>query len=414
VNDVDVAIVGGGIGGASLGGFLARAGLQVLILERDTAFEDRVRGEWMAPWGVVELQRLGIYERFIAAGGHHLARHISYDELVPVEVAASRPLPVCELVPGVPGPLCLEHVVMQNEALAQAVASGVRLHRGVSDVTVTAGDHPSVAFGDGGTATIVAARLIVGADGRTSTVRRQLGIALEEAPIDHLIAGLLIDGADGWPDDLQAGGKVGDLHYLIFPQGRGQVRLYVDFAATDRGRFTGSGGAERLLAAFADMPCVPHSAAIGGARPAGPCRAYPSQDAWIDEPYVEGAVLIGDAAGYNDPIIGQGLSITLRDARMVGEILTGSRDWSAAAFALYAAERRERLRRLRASAEFATSLNARFEPEDLERRARATERITADASLLMPLIAVYVGPEAVDGAYFTRDFHEQVFGAGEA
>jgi flavin-dependent dehydrogenase len=49
MSDVDVAIVGGRIGGASLGGFLARAGLRVLLLERDTEFVDRVRGEWMAP-----------------------------------------------------------------------------------------------------------------------------------------------------------------------------------------------------------------------------------------------------------------------------------------------------------------------------------------------------------------------------
>ena len=413
MSDVDVAIVGGGIGGSALGGFLARAGLGVLIVERETAFSDRVRGEWMAPWGVVELRRLGLYERFTAAGGHHLSRHIGYDELVPASEASSRPLPIAELVPGIPGPLCLEHVVMQNEALAQATESGAQLRRGVTDVRVTAGPQPSVAFVEGGARATVTARLVVGADGRTSTVRRQLGLMLEEAPIDHLIAGLLIEGAEGWPEDLQAGGKVGDIHYLVFPQGRGQVRLYADFAAHDRGRFAGSGGAERMLAAFA-TPCVPNSEVIASARPAGPCRTYPSQDAWIDQPYCEGAVLIGDAAGYNDPIIGQGLSITLRDARIVGEILIGSDAWSAGCFEPYAVERRERLRRLRASAVFATSLNARFEPRDLERRKRAIGRIAADPALLMPLVAIYIGPEVVDAAFFTDACHERVFAADAA
>jgi 2-polyprenyl-6-methoxyphenol hydroxylase-like FAD-dependent oxidoreductase len=413
VNDVDVAIVGGGIGGSALGGFLARAGLRVLIVERETVFSDRVRGEWMAPWGVAELRRLGLYERFIAAGGHHLSRHIGYDELVPAAEAAANPLPIGELMPGIPGPLCLEHVVMQNEALAQASESGAQVRRGVTGVQVSAGSKPSIAFLDGGAATAVNARLVVGADGRTSSVRRQLGFTLDEAPIDHLIAGLLIDGADGWPQDLQAGGKIGAIHYLVFPQGRGQVRLYADFAGHDRGRFAGSGGAERMLAAFA-TPCVPNSEVIAAARPAGPCRTYPSQDAWIDEPYREGAVLIGDAAGYNDPIIGQGLSITLRDARIVGEILTGDDAWNASSFEPYAAERRERLRRLRASAVFATSLNARFEARDLERRGRAIQRIAADPSLLMPLVAIYIGPEAVDADFFTHAFHERVFEVGDA
>lgn len=41
--DVDVAIVGGGLGGSALSGFLARAGLRVLLLEQLTQFEDRVR-----------------------------------------------------------------------------------------------------------------------------------------------------------------------------------------------------------------------------------------------------------------------------------------------------------------------------------------------------------------------------------
>jgi 2-polyprenyl-6-methoxyphenol hydroxylase-like FAD-dependent oxidoreductase len=406
--DVDVVIVGGGIGGSALGGFLARAGLKVLILERETRFSDRVRGEWIAPWGVTELRRLGLYERFLKAGGHHLSRHIGYDELVPADVAATRALPLAALTPGVPGPLCLEHVVMQNEALAQAAESGAQIRRGVTDVRVRAGRRPQLAFACDGVASNVSARWIVGADGRSSTVRRQLGLALEEAPIDHLIAGLLIDGAEAWPEDLQAAGKVGDINYLVFPQGRGQVRLYADFAARDRGRFAGAGGAERMLAAFA-MPCVPHSEAIAAARPIGPCRAYPSQDTWLDTAVAEGAVLIGDAAGYNDPIIGQGLSIALRDARMVGEALAAGGDWNADRFAGYGTERRERLRRLRLSAEFVTRLNARFEPEDVARRARALARINQDLSLLMPFLAVMVGPETVGAEFFTPDFQERVF-----
>ena len=57
----DVVIVGGGLGGSALGGYLANAGLDVLVLERLTEFSDRVRGEWMAPWGAAELKKLGLY-----------------------------------------------------------------------------------------------------------------------------------------------------------------------------------------------------------------------------------------------------------------------------------------------------------------------------------------------------------------
>ena len=50
MGSVDVVIVGGGVGGSSLGAALAGSGLSVALLERTTSFEDRVRGEWIAPW----------------------------------------------------------------------------------------------------------------------------------------------------------------------------------------------------------------------------------------------------------------------------------------------------------------------------------------------------------------------------
>lgn len=409
---VDVAIVGAGLGGTALGGYLAARGLGVLIVERETAYVDRVRGEWMAPWGVAELKRLGLYDAFRAAGGHHVTRAINYDELTPPAMAEQMARSLGEL-PGVPGPLCMQHVVMQNSALASARDAGADVRRGISDLEIRAGDRPGISFRHDGAAHAVDCRLVVGADGRSSFVRRRLGLSLAEAPLDHLIAGLLIEGAHGWPEDLQALGKVGDLHYLVFPQGGGRVRLYADYAYTREQRFGGEHGARELLAAFA-MDCVPKSEIIAAATPIGPCRSYPSQDAWVDRLHVEGAVLMGDAAGYNDPILGQGLSITLRDARMLGELLAGERDWRRPDFfAPYAAERRERLRRLRFVASFVTTLFARFGPDDVARRAQAFARIAAHPELTAPTRAAFVGPEGLDDAFFTARFYERVFGTRE-
>ena len=66
----DVIIVGGGLAGSTLAARLARAGRRVLVLESETKFKDRVRGENMLPWGVAAARRLGIYERLVQAGGH--------------------------------------------------------------------------------------------------------------------------------------------------------------------------------------------------------------------------------------------------------------------------------------------------------------------------------------------------------
>jgi 2-polyprenyl-6-methoxyphenol hydroxylase-like FAD-dependent oxidoreductase len=83
VTHVDVVIVGGGIGGGALAASLAGAGLDVLVLEKSTLYRDLVRGEWIAPWGVVELKRVGLYDAVCAGGGHHLARHQTFDEEMP-------------------------------------------------------------------------------------------------------------------------------------------------------------------------------------------------------------------------------------------------------------------------------------------------------------------------------------------
>ena len=111
-------------------------------------------------------------------------------------------------------------------------------------------------------------------------------------------------------------------------------------------RRAGPGAA--FLAAYRRFTCIPGAEELfAAARPAGPCAFYPMNDTWTDQPYAPGVVLIGDAAGWNDPIIGQGLSIALRDVRMVSDILGAGPRWSTTVFAPYAAERRERMRRLR-------------------------------------------------------------------
>ena len=67
-----------------------------------------------------------------------------------------------------------------------------------------------------------------------------------------------------------------------------------------------------------------------GIKPAGPLASFEAADSWIDHPYADGVVLVGDAAASNDPSWGQGLSLTLRDVRVLRDCLLDSADWDAA------------------------------------------------------------------------------------
>jgi 2-polyprenyl-6-methoxyphenol hydroxylase-like FAD-dependent oxidoreductase len=405
-HNYDVVVVGGGIGGASLATVMQRAGYSCLVLERTTAFPDRTKGEWIAPWGVVEARRLDLEDVIATARGHVLRRHVFYDETVDPAEAEAASLPL-DLIPGVGGPMTQRHPDACQVLLDAAAAAGARVHRGVEEIDISL-DPPTVTFSAGNVARQTAgARLLVGADGRNSMVRRRLGFVLDKDPAHHVFSGLLVDGADDWPEDVQMAGAEGDVHFLAFPQGRGRVRLYLGLPLEERHRLAGPDGPAEFARAF-HLACVPKSEVLAEASPISPCVTYPNEDAWVDAPVTDGAVLIGDAGGWNDPITGQGLSITLRDVRLVTEILRASSDWSATGLAPYVEERRERLRRLRFAAQIQSALHAEFGEEARSRRRRAAARFAEDPSLSLTLLSGMLGPENVGAECFTEDRRQRI------
>ncbi len=400
----EVVIVGGGIGGSALGAVLARAGIATTILEKSTVHVDHVRGEWIAPWGVAETQRLGLYDLLIAAGGHHLKRHIPYGDDVDIETAEAQTLTFAAFEgAGLKPPLCMRHPYMCEVLNAEAIAGGAEMLRGVSEVEVIPGASPKVRFRHEGAARELTPRLVVGADGRNSIVRGQAGIEQRREPTHHLMAGLLVDQADGWAEDVQIFGTENNVNFLAFPQSPSRVRLYLCYGLDDRRRFAGVDNHERFLEAF-QLSCVPGSEYLANAKPAGPCNSYGNEDTWTDVPYVPGVVLIGDAAGHNDPIIGQGLSITYRDVRIVRDLMLENRDWSIETFRPYAEERRERMRRLRITAWASSILNVEFGARARERRLKVREeraRNNPDFPDLLPV--AFVGPEVLPAETFSDE-----------
>ena len=52
-----------------------------------------------------------------------------------------------------------------------------------------------------------------------------------------------------------------------------------------------------MIAQVASMPCFPEPDWFASARAVSPAASYPMEDTWVEQPYVPGVVLIGDAAG---------------------------------------------------------------------------------------------------------------------
>ncbi len=386
----DVVIVGGGIAGAALAYALAGEDVGVTVLEASTEFPDRVRGESMQAWGVAEARTLGVEDVLLAAGAHIASVWNQYDE----DVSGPMPIPMSIMVPGVEGTLNLRHPDACQALLDAAAFAGATVVRGVSKIDLAQGSPWTVGYENDGDRGELSTPLVVGADGRNSTVRKQIGITLErQEPISY-ISGLLVDGLDGVPDDFDALSSEGENWFLVFHQRDGRARLYSCTGLSGQHRFAGPEGTQKFLDAAAQSS-FPWREQVSSATPAGPCATYPGDDTWTAQPCVEGAVLIGDAAGHNDPIVGQGLSIAMRDARTVRDlVLDGARD--VAGFASYSAERMERMRRLRLIADAIGVIQVEDAGNRKARRAFFGEKMAAmDPAYFPLLIGGFTGPETI-------------------
>src|SRR5665213_1556081 len=257
--EVDLVIVGGGIGGSSLGVVMARAGYSCVVLERTTAFPDRTRGEWLAPWGVLEARRIGVEADLRSARGHVLRRLVIYEPEISHAQAESDVLDLSRMVPDVEGAMTQRHPDACQALFGAAGKAGANCIRGVEDVSVVTSESiQRVTFKVEGSVREVRCRLVVAADGRQSAIRRQLDIELHTDEPHHLFSGLLVEDADGFPEDLQVIGSTDEVHYLVLPQGSGRIRLYLGFPFSDRHRYTGEVGVRNFLDAF-ETPSFPYA-----------------------------------------------------------------------------------------------------------------------------------------------------------
>jgi menaquinone-9 beta-reductase len=106
------------------------------------------------------------------------------------------------------------------------------------------------------------------------------------------------------------------------------VRVYCAYPVAAPFRLAGEKDVPRLIEESVKSGAP--AAAFEGIRPAGPLASFEAADSWVPHPYADGLVLVGDAAASNDPAWGQGVSLTLRDVRVLRDLLLNTRDWDSA------------------------------------------------------------------------------------
>lgn len=386
MTDYDLLIVGGGLAGSALAIAMARHGARVLVVERERAFRDRIRGELVMPWGSVEAKALDIYDCLLAACGVEARYWTMYVD--------GKPDPTRDLTATTPRQTCclnFPHPVMQEVLIRKAAAAGAEVRRGAVVERVMPGPTPRARLSIDGRSIDLTARLIVGADGRESKVRQWAGFDVRRDPEQLYIAGMLLSG------DIDLGSTV---HYFVDDaHGRASIvaqtapdlcRIYLIHHknALPR-RLSGERDVATAFEQFRAIGVPPEW--LRSTRQTGPFATFDGAHRWVERPHRDGIVLVGDAAGASDPSWGNGLSRTLRDVRLLRDRLSADDDWDRAACA-YAADHDAFFDRLHELESMQAELYMEIGAAADQRRARIYALIKEDRSLQPD--SVGLGPEA--------------------
>lgn len=293
---------------------LRRSGRSVALVERSAAYRDRIRGDAVAPWGVSEaarLELLSVLEQDAAA------QELPFWDTWETGARKRRDcLPVDD--PHRRGVLTFRHHHAQGALLAHATALGVRVMR---PVRPTLGENPDGYWTTLAGNTVLRSPLVIIADG--AQVRRPClpGGEVRRDAQTHVVVGAIMQCPE-IDEQAVSTARVPRGRVLLFPLSRGIVRAYHMRVAPPGWHPTRERMRRELLADLrVGIPC-----AARGARIVGPIGTFANESRWPTRICASGIALIGDAAGRTDPSIGQGLALTLRDVRELGDALVGESD----------------------------------------------------------------------------------------
>jgi menaquinone-9 beta-reductase len=396
--DYDLIVVGGGLGGAALAKAMAERGASVLVIEREPQFRDRVRGEGIFPWGVIELRTLGLYQQLIEGCAQEVRWIEMYVDGTRIErrdLQATNRQPMLNWV----------HNEMEEVLLQAATTAGAEVRRGVRACGVKPGTRPAVTIELQGKVEEIPARLVVCADGRGSVARKWANFAVQQDSYGMLLAGILVEGMPDVSSNTNywfLNPTLGQFAFLC-PQSNGRTRAYAWHPRYWDYRFQ---GAEDLPHFVADsVKAGAPSRWYASARPIGPLATFDGADTWVVHPYHSGVVLIGDAAASSDPSYGQGQGLTARDARVLRDQLLANDDWNVAGHT-YAAEHDRYFAEVHKFTSWVYKLLYETGPEADARRTRALPLLAEDVSRMPD--AIFTGPEVpLDETARKRFFGEE-------
>jgi len=318
VMNVRCCIAGGGPAGMMLGLLLARAGVEVVVLEKHADFLRDFRGDTVHPSTLQVIHELGLLDKFLARPHDEVSELRGVIGNTEVVLANFKRLNIrCKFIAMMPQWEFLDFVrdeaelypgfrLIQNAEVTGVIQQGDN----VTGVHVTTPQGPLELMAD----------LVIGADGRRSTVRSAAGLVVRDlgAPIDVLWMRL-----PKLPGDPSTTG--------------GRITTGIFLAMIDRGSYwqcayvIPKGGIEEVrargLEAFrADMvKVVPLFAGrIDTLASWDDIKLLSVTVDRLERWYKPGLLCIGDAAHAMSPVGGVGINLAVQDAVATANILAAA------------------------------------------------------------------------------------------
>jgi flavin-dependent dehydrogenase len=313
--DAEVIVVGGGPAGASTASFLARAGCDVLVVDRARFPRDKPCAEYLSPEAGRVLAAMGVLEALercdVARLNGMRIRAPDGTDIVGSFVAPH----------GFRGfrdhGLAVRRTVLDALLLEQARRTGARVLEGTQVLDLSRDGRGRVdgivCRGENGSTTVRRAAVVVGADGLRSIVARRAGLGRlgrwprRMALVTHYRGAS--DPPPGGEMHVFAGGYAG-----IAPVGRDLVNVALVVSVGEARAMAGNAAAfldRRLVAAPGIAGRLTTAERAGPVAAVGPFN-WRARTAWAP-----GVALVGDAADFFDPFTGEGIYTALRGGELL-------------------------------------------------------------------------------------------------
>ncbi len=310
----DVIVVGAGPGGAATAILLAEHGLGVQLFDRARFPRPKICGEYLSPEAPRVLDRLGVLKAVDGVATPLAGMRITAPDgtlLVGRYRTIGRWRPYREHALAIPRE-ALDALLVER---VRALPIDFREETRVTGVLVEGDRVAGVEAVDrDGRAFTARAPLMIAADGRASVIAQRLGLRrphrLQRIALVTYVAGLESSGGFGEifidPPD----------YSIINPIAPDRANVSIVVPLAHAAPWSAS------LEAFftARVKHVPHLARrLAGARIVAPVQAMGPLAYEVLSPRVGGVLLVGDAAGFFDPLTGEGIFTALRSAELAVE-----------------------------------------------------------------------------------------------